>query len=163
MCPKDGFNQCGYDHTLLVHPTRPDLLYLGTVSLYVSTDGAATWSPLVEVYAAGASIHPDQHALVIPASAPGTLWVGNDGGLYRTTDGGATFESFNDALGLIQFNGVAFHPSIPQFLMGGTQDNGNLRTLDGLSWSDRTGSDGGFVLVGRTPPRRSSRRTTTPT
>ncbi len=152
MCPKDGFNQCGYDHTLLVHPAKPDLLYLGTVSLYVSTDGAATWSPLVEVYAAGASIHPDQHALVVPASAPGTLWVGNDGGLYRTTDGGATFEDFNDALGLIQFNGVAFHPSMPQFLMGGTQDNGNLRTLDGLSWSDRTGSDGGFVLVRQDAP-----------
>jgi PKD repeat protein len=147
MCPKDGFNQCGYDHTLLVHPTRPDLLYLGTVSLYVSEDGAATWKPLVEVYAPGASIHPDQHALAIPPSAPGTLWVGNDGGLYRTTDGGATFENRSGTLGLIQFNGLAFHPSIPEFLMGGTQDNGNLRTLDGLSWSDRTGSDGGFVLV----------------
>jgi len=152
MCPKDGFNQCGYDHTILVHPTKPDLLYLGTVSLYVSRDGAATWDPLVEVYAPGASIHPDQHALAIPASAPGTLWVGNDGGLYRTTDGGTTFESFNHALGLIQFNGVAFHPSIPEFLMGGTQDNGNLRTLDGVSWSDRTGGDGGFVLVRQDAP-----------
>ena len=147
MCPKDGFNQCSYDHTLLVHPTRTDLVTLGTVSLYVSEDGAATWRPLVEVYAPGASIHPDQHALAIPASSPGTLWVGNDGGLYRTTDGGATFESRNDTLGLIQFNGVAFHPSIPEFLMGGTQDNGNLRTFDGVFWSDRTGSDGGFVLV----------------
>ncbi|HYN43975.1 MAG TPA: PKD domain-containing protein, partial [Thermoanaerobaculia bacterium] len=146
-CPKDGFNQCSYDHTILVHPTRPDLLYLGTVSLYVSEDGAATWRPLVEVYAPGASIHPDQHALAIPASSPGTLWVGNDGGLYRTTDGGASFESRNESLGLIQFNGVAFHPSMPEFLMGGTQDNGNLRTLDGVSWSDRTGGDGGFVLV----------------
>jgi PKD repeat protein/photosystem II stability/assembly factor-like uncharacterized protein len=152
MCPKDGFNQCGYDHTLLVHPTRPDLLYLGTVSLYVSSDGATTWSPLVEVYAPGASIHPDQHALAIPEAAPGTLWVGNDGGLYRTTDGGATFENRSDALGLIQFNGVAFHPSIPEFLMGGTQDNGNLRTLDGGSWSDRTGGDGGFVLVRQDAP-----------
>lgn len=147
MCPKDGFNQCNYDHTLLVHPARPDLLYLGTVSLYVSEDGARTWRPLVEVYAPGASIHPDQHALAVPSAAPGTLWVGNDGGLYRTADGGATFENLNGTLGLIQLNGLAFHPSIPEFLMGGTQDNGNLRTFDGLSWSDRTGSDGGFVLV----------------
>ena len=152
MCPKDGFNQCSYDHTLLVHPTRPDLVYLGTVSLYVSEDGAATWKPLVEVYAYGASVHPDQHALAIPASAPGTLWVGNDGGLYRTTNGGTTFESRSDTLGLIQLNGIAFHPSMPEFLMGGTQDNGNLRTLDGVSWSDRTGSDGGFVLVRQDAP-----------
>jgi PKD repeat protein/photosystem II stability/assembly factor-like uncharacterized protein len=152
MCPKDGFNQCNYDHTLLVHPTKPDLLYLGTVSLYVSDDGAATWRTLVEVYAPGAPVHPDQHAFAIPASGPGTLWVGNDGGLYRTTDGGASFEDFNDSLGLIQLNGVAFHPSMPEFLMGGTQDNGNLRTLDGVTWSDQTGSDGGFVLVRQDAP-----------
>jgi PKD repeat protein/photosystem II stability/assembly factor-like uncharacterized protein len=152
MCPSDGFNQCNYDHTLLVHPARTDLLYLGTVSLYVSEDGAATWRPLVEVYAPGAVVHPDQHALAIPASAPGTLLVGNDGGLYRTTDAGVTFENLNGSLGLIQFNGVAFHPSLPDFLMGGTQDNGNLRTLDGVVWSDRTGSDGGFVLVRQDAP-----------
>lgn len=122
-------------------PGTPIPAHPGQVKLTVSST-----SPPV-LYASGASIHPDRHALAIPASAPGTLWVGNDGGLYRTTDGGTVFESFNHTLGLIQFNGVAFHPSLPEFLMGGTQDNGNLRTLDGLSWSDRTGSDGGFVLV----------------
>jgi PKD repeat protein len=151
-CPKTGLNQCNYDHALLVHPTRPERVYLGTVSLYVSDDGAATWRTLVDVYARGSGLHPDQHAFAVPATEPGTLWVGNDGGLYRTTDDGATFESRNDTLGLIQFNGVALHPANPAFLMGGTQDNGNLRTLDGVSWSDRTGSDGGFVLVRQDDP-----------
>jgi len=151
MCPKDGYNQCSYDHAVLVHPATPNRLWLGTVSLFVSDDGAATWK-LVDVYASGSQLHPDQHAFAVPATEPGTLWVGNDGGLYRTTDGGATFESRNDTLGLIQFNGVALHPASPAFLMGGTQDNGNLRTLDGISWSDRTGSDGGFVLVRQDEP-----------
>lgn len=151
-CPKSGYNQCSYDHALLVHPSNPGRLWLGTVSLYVSDDGAATWRSLVDVYGRGSGLHPDQHAFAIPGTEPGTLWVGNDGGLYRSTDGGATFESRNDTLGLIQFNGLAFHPASPSFLMGGTQDNGNLRTLDGVSWSDRTGSDGGFVLVRQDDP-----------
>ncbi|MFN7990047.1 MAG: PKD domain-containing protein [Thermoanaerobaculia bacterium] len=151
-CPKSADNQCSYDHALLVHPARPDRLWLGTVNLYVSDDGAATWRTLVEVYARGSQLHPDQHAFAVPSTEPSTLWVGNDGGLYRSTDGGASFESRNDTLGLVQFNGVALHPAIPAFLMGGTQDNGNLRTLDGVSWSDRTGSDGGFVLVRQDDP-----------
>ena len=39
------------------------------------------------------------------------------------------------------------HPTNPEFAIGGTQDNGNLRYTGTAVWSDRTGSDGGFNLM----------------
>src|SRR5207247_3274520 len=104
-------------------------------------DGALTWTKLTDVYNGGGTLHPDQHVGLVVG---GTLYVGNDGGLYRTTDGGGSFESLNDTLTLAQFNGVAFHPTDPAFFMAGTQDNGNLRFTNSLTWSDRTAGDGGF-------------------
>jgi PKD repeat protein len=53
-----------------------------------------------------------------------------------------------------QFNGVALHPTSSSFAMGGTQDNGNQRFTGSLTWTDRTGSDGGFNLIGRNDPSR---------
>ncbi len=147
MCPSSGLNQCSYDHVILPSPTSPDTVYFGSVDLYRSTDGAASWKMLTNVYSAGGSVHVDHHAMAIPPSAPDTVYFANDGGLYRSTDGGTTFENLNASLGLIQFNGIALHPTNPDLMMGGTQDNGNLRYTGSPLWEDRTGSDGGFDLI----------------
>jgi PKD domain-containing protein len=89
----------------------------------------------------------DQHFGLVSTSLPNTIYFCTDGGLFRSRDGGQTFENLNATLTLAQFNGVAFHPTNPEFAMGGTQDNGNLRYTGTAVWSDRTGSDGGFNLV----------------
>jgi photosystem II stability/assembly factor-like uncharacterized protein len=152
MCPAagsgNGNNQCSYDHWILPDPVNPSTVYFGSIDLYKSVDGGATWTNILNSYdntKPASTTHPDQHAV---AFAPnGTLFVGNDGGVYQSADGGASFSSLNATLNLAQFNGVALHPTNADFGMGGTQDNGNLRFNGSATWSQRTAGDGGFNLI----------------
>lgn len=140
-------DQCDYDHFIAADPVDEGTLYFGAVDLYKSTDGAQSWVKLTDFYTLGGNVHPDQHAAAILAGAPRTIYLGNDGGLYRTTDGGGTFQNLNESLTLGQFNGLALGPVDGNFAIGGLQDNGNLRFNGRLTWTDRTGGDGGFNLV----------------
>lgn len=147
--------QCEYNHVILPSSADPDTVYFGAVDLYKSTNGATSWSKVTDVYAGGrADVHVDHHAMAIPPSAPETIYVANDGGLYRSLNGLATTQSLNDTLNLAQFNGVALHPTSTTFAMGGTQDNGNLRYTGALLWTDRTGGDGGANLIRQDDPSK---------
>lgn len=157
MCPAagsgNGNNQCSYDHWIAPDPNSPSTVYFGSIDLYKSADGGATWSNILNVYAGTgptATTHPDQHTAVFSPS--GALFLGNDGGVYRSDNGGASFQSLNSTLALAQFNGIALHPTNSSFAMGGTQDNGNQLYTGSPTWSDRTQGDGGFNLIRRDAP-----------
>ena len=60
-------------------------------------------------------------------SNPNVFYVGNDGGIYKTTNGGSTWVTLNTTLSITQFySGISLHPTNPDIAMGGTQDNGTL-------------------------------------
>ncbi|MFI5180857.1 MAG: WD40/YVTN/BNR-like repeat-containing protein [Thermoanaerobaculia bacterium] len=162
MCPAsgssceggNGTNQCDYDHFISPDPLNPGTVYFGSVSLYKSTDFGGSWVKQVDVYATSGlvTVHPDQHAGAF--GPPGTLLVGNDGGVYRSQDGASTFENLNTTLNVSQFNGIGLHPTNPEFAIAGTQDNGNQRYVGAAAWSDRTTGDGGFSLIRTDDPSR---------
>jgi PKD repeat protein len=152
-CGDNGNNQCSYDHFITPDPQNPATVYFGSVSLYKSTDYGASWVRKADVYSTTSlvTIHPDQHTGVFDLS--GSLLIGNDGGVYRSSNGAQTFQNLNATLNVSQFNSVALHPTSPLFAIGGTQDNGNLRFTGGVaSWSDRTAGDGGFNLIRKDAP-----------
>lgn len=156
MCPAagsgNGNNQCSYDHWIAPDPVNPSTVYFGSIDLYKSTDGANAWTNILNVYGNGplATTHPDQHAAVFGPG--GTLFLGNDGGVYQSTNGGTSFSSLNATINVSQFNGIAVHPTNVDFAIGGTQDNGNQRYVGTPVWSDRTAGDGGFNLIRRDAP-----------
>jgi PKD repeat protein len=156
MCPTKASganNQCSYDHWIAPDPQNPSAVYFGSIDLYKSTDGGASWSNILNVYGTTgptATTHPDQHTAVF--SSTGTLFIGNDGGIYRSDNGGGSFQSLNSTLALAQFNGVALHPTNTAVAMGGTQDNGSQLYTGSNTWSDRIQGDGGFVLFRRDSP-----------
>ena len=86
-----------------------------------------------------AEVHADKHALEWQNST--TLWQGNDGGVYKTTDGGTTWSHKGSGivnsqmykLGLSQADGK---------VMTGLQDNGSKLKQTAGSWSDVLGGDG---------------------
>lgn len=140
-------NQCWYDMTMAVDPGNPDVVYFGGVYLYKSTDGAAAFTNV------SGSIHVDQHVLAFAPSDAGQLFVGNDGGIFRSTDGGGSWTSLNTDLVLTQFyEGIALHPWEPQTVMGGTQDNGTLTFYGDPSWWHVLGGDGGFTAIDHRDP-----------
>ena len=148
--------QLGYNTYLAAHPTDAQTVYLGSRDLFKSTDGGESWSNLTHNFydigygfqyaPGGAGTHPDQHALEFLPGNPNEFYVGNDGGISKTTDNGASFRSLNDTLTLTQFIDVTLHPTNPSISYGGSQDNGTQRRIDSR-WQEVSTGDGGHAVI----------------
>ena len=129
----------GHMMIVKVKPDDENVLFLGTVGLYRSKDGGQTY----EVIGAYSDFHVDQHAIVFLPSDAKTMIVGNDGGLFKTTDNLAVpafdptsgeyhieWQSLNNGYITTQFYSVAVDHDVPQdeTILGGTQDNAFLYT-----------------------------------
>ena len=114
-----------------------------------TTDSGVTWTDLTKGLDLKA-IHPDQHALAF--GPDGTLWVGNDGGVWKSADLGAHWTDCNATLAIAQFYTVATHPTDPSDILGGTQDNGTARFRGTDAWPVIASGDGGEALYQRTTP-----------
>ncbi|MGB9181591.1 MAG: DUF4214 domain-containing protein [Pyrinomonadaceae bacterium] len=147
--------QFWYNCYIYADPTNADTVYIGARDVFKSTNGGNTWTNLTHNYSGNsfqprsANAHPDQHSLAFYPGNSNVIYIGNDGGLYKTTNGGSTFQSLNDTLSLTQFTSIARHPTNPLISYGGTQDNGTQRrsvaTPD--QWQDFAGGDGGNTVI----------------
>lgn len=136
------YYQCWYDMTIAVDPDDEDRVYFGSLRMHRSTDGGNTFS----LHHNG--IYVDEHYLVFDTlSDPVALYLANDGGVYRTTDGGTNWTSLATNLAVAQYyRGIALHPSGPRVTLGGTQDQGTQRSAEGTRvWSKVMGGDGGYT------------------
>lgn len=141
---------CWYAMTLAVHPLNPERVHLGAgVHMYISTDGGETFD-----LAHPDNVHVDQHYLVFDTlSGPDALYLANDGGVYRSTDAGASWTSLATDLAIAQFYpGVTLHPADPVEALGGTQDLGTLRAVAAPPWPKILGGDGGFTAFDAEDP-----------
>lgn len=140
--------QCWYDLVIAVHPRDANTVYFGGIGFYKSTNGGASFSYT------GGGIHVDQHAIAFDPSNPEVVYVGNDGGVYRTENGGFTWTSLNTNLAITQFYaGISVSAAPVLAALGGTQDNGTLR-FDGLpSWQWVLGGDGGWTAIDPRDPK----------
>ena len=93
-------------------------------------------------------LHADTHALAVAPSNPAIVYVGNDGGIWRSSDSGATWVSKNNSgFSATQFQSVAVHPTDRNFLIGGTQDNGTQWHKPDGTWFRADFGDGGYALI----------------
>lgn len=149
--------QCWYDMVLVVHPTTSDMVFFGGVQFYRSTNGAQTFSLAIEGGGPTGGMHVDQHALVYSPSLTDQLWVGNDGGVWRTDASSAALPlnwvNANTNLALLQFQSVAVPPADPNIAYGGTQDNGTNKYTGGIVWSHVADGDGGQTAVDYVVPQ----------
>lgn len=145
---------------LAVHPTDSTRLYLGYPGgdLHMSVDGGAVWQNLTKSRDALGKFNPalstahiDQHALVFSPIDHRVLYLGNDGGVFMSSDGGTTFTSLAPTLSLVQAYGIAAHPLDPSILFLGTQDNG-LARLRHNEWRELITGDYGSILFDRNDP-----------
>ncbi|HUK91429.1 MAG TPA: hypothetical protein VLZ81_13575 [Blastocatellia bacterium] len=149
--------QFGYNSYLEVDPNNPNTLYIGSRDVFKSTDAGGSWANLTNAWvfkqggfqfspSTGVS-HSDQHSLTFIPNTPNAFYLGNDGGLSLSTDGGGTFTSLNTDLSLTQFYSMALDPGNPAISYGGTQDNGPQRRVSGNTWNQIITGDGGNFLI----------------
>jgi hypothetical protein len=124
---------------LWVDPTNANHVFAAGVELEESTNGGSSWIGQF-------SMHADQHAMAWSPAQAGLVYLGNDGGVYRSTTNGtggwvhATVEPFT------QFYSVDVSEQDNTRVMGGAQDNGGLRSYPG-NWNDWIGGDGEEMLI----------------
>jgi photosystem II stability/assembly factor-like uncharacterized protein len=126
-----------YDLTLAADPDDRNHVLVGGKTVYASTDGGATFAYV------GNNTHADQHAL---GFFGGDVYLGNDGGVFVSTNGGSSWGSLNAGLGTLQFQGIGLNPTATT-ITGGTQDNGINKTTGPLTWDHTNDGDGGFASI----------------
>lgn len=143
-------SQAWFNLISAVDPANPDVLYVGALHLARSDDGGASWSNMVS---ASTGVHVDQHELVFLAS--NRLYVGNDGGVYYTSNANEVLPTFlnkNNSYNVTQFYAVDFHPTNTNYFLAGAQDNNTQKfTTPGMNTTTpAVGGDGGFPHIDQT-------------
>src|SRR5262249_43553477 len=127
-------------NALWVDPTNANILVVGGVDLWRSTDGGTNVTPISDYSRHPLSNHPDsvhadQHTIVNHPGYNGIsnaiVYFANDGGIYRTDNVFTVSQTcgwvpLNHDLGVTQFYGAAGNLT-SGVVIGGTQDNGTLR------------------------------------
>ncbi|AMS31352.1 hypothetical protein AEM42_01120 [Betaproteobacteria bacterium UKL13-2] len=158
--PKHLSSQGWYNNSIWIDPSNSQNIVIGGIDLHRSIDGGVTWTKISTWQTAGPGLpqpHADNHQIVSPPNFSGAnpmVYIGNDGGLYRSTNiftatgnGTSTWQNLNNELGITQFYGGAGSVAAGGKIIGGTQDNGDLRFNAGTTWSRVGGGDGGYAAV----------------
>lgn len=146
-----GYNQGYYDNVIAVDPADSNRVWVGGIDLFRSDNGGVNWGIASYWDSSGGRTdfaHADHHSIVFHPQYNGTtnqtMYVGNDGGLYRTSNARAATNSgsfaacqpaanssaliwakLNNSYGTTQFyHGLPYPNGTTYF--GGTQDNGKI-------------------------------------
>lgn len=164
--PDGGAKQTNYDFTLGVDPLDPSRVYIGFQQLWLSTNFGLNFGGPIP---AGGSIsdtavthnkvHYDHHTIVFSppahrgAAAPTRVYVGTDGGLALSSDGGLNWSNPNSGLhsNLVYGLGIG-RGGGNGFTYIGMQDDGTaVNPAPGAaspqSWAANVNSDGGNTAV----------------
>lgn len=137
-----------YDNIVSVDPTNHQNVYAGGIDNFKSTNGGANWNQKTNWYTGTALqyVHADQHAMAWAPSNSNIVYLGNDGGIYKSTNKGENWTSMNNNLFITQFYYGTVSPSGTTYA-GGTQDNGTLKSTGGTNWNEILGGDGGATEI----------------
>lgn len=136
--------QAWYDLAFAVSDKDENLMFGGELNVWRTKSGGSfskinEWNKTTQ----RTYTHADIHFIRI---YNGVVYVGSDGGVYRSKDGGNSFTSLTDGLQIGQFYRIAVPESNIKRIVGGLQDNGGYGYKDG-AWGNWYGADGMDVAV----------------
>jgi photosystem II stability/assembly factor-like uncharacterized protein len=141
-----------YFGNLIVDPKDENKIFKPDLILLMSTDGGKSFN----VVSGGA--HGDFHDVWINPRNPNTVIAGDDGGLWRSEDGGNRWKHQLN-LPISQFYHVSLDNSDPYHVYGGLQDNsswvGDSSYPGGISnsrWENMFGGDGFWMFEDTSDP-----------
>ncbi len=146
-----------YSHFVGINQNDPSKMIVGGIDLYKSTNGGTNFIQKSYWYNwyLGQAIppgepegppdysHADHHCILYNPSNPDIIYFGNDGGVFRTTDGGETFSGCNGGYQTTQFyNYFASSYQDSLIAIGGLQDNATAIYWGTDYWRREIGGDG---------------------
>jgi hypothetical protein len=147
----NGNGYSWYNSMIEVDPTDPNRVYAGGMNIFRSTDGTnfstidtgtdTTWSY---------GPHSDQHAVAFDPTNSKIVWLGNDGGVDRTSDTSAAKWRWLDVshgMVMTQFYRLTSQQGMTTLRTGGSQDNGTEVSFGNRTWYQFGGCDGATVAV----------------
>jgi hypothetical protein len=146
--------QAWYAWVVAAPPDDPEVLLLGAVGLHRGVrgaDGGWSWVDL-SVRPAGDDLPADQHAVAFAPDDPAVVYVGDDGGLFRSPDGGRSWRALNAGLSIAETGHLAGHPEHDAWLLAGAGGLGTLRYEGGEVWFHVDDGDGGDCAVDQSAP-----------
>ncbi|MEM6830647.1 MAG: hypothetical protein AAF551_09010, partial [Bacteroidota bacterium] len=117
-----------YFSRIAIDPRDPEVVVKAGLFGSISRDGGSTFKNL-------GNMHADIHDILFDINTSDRMYVGTDGGLYRSWDGATTMEIVAN-LPLSQFYHISVDNEEPYNIYGGLQDNG--------SWYGPSKSPGGI-------------------
>ena len=133
-------NYAWFNRICKVSPANPDKVFAGGLEMHLSLNGGSTLSGVT-------TSHVDQHAVAFAPSNPDYIVIGNDGGIDYSVNGGSSWQ-FSTSLPVTQFYAGEIDYNNPNTILGGTQDNGTVRTTGSANnWNEIYGGDGFYCLV----------------
>ena len=138
-------NQDWYDLSFAASHTNPEEIHAGEFNTHRSYNGGSSWT-LTSDWTHGNNIgytHCDIHEMVFFG---GTLYVGSDGLITKSTNSGNDWINLTEGIGIRQFYRIGGSQSSPYKILGGSQDNGTS-VLSTSFWHEWLGADGMECLV----------------
>lgn len=151
-------DQSYYDIAIVAHPDSPERLFVGGSAVSVGGEWNAALYRLditgtsANATMVGVGVHSDVHSIRMGALDSGgthrSVWVGCDGGVFRSLTDGAreTFLPCNVGLATLEAGFVACHPSNDGIVAAGMQDNGTCERIGDSVWTLTQFGDGGGVV-----------------
>jgi photosystem II stability/assembly factor-like uncharacterized protein len=135
---KDG--QGSYNLCIATDPVNSNIIYIGGINVWKSADQGATFS-MKSHWAFG--VHADKHGFLFSPFNHNKLYSYHDGGIDRSTDGGATWVTLEDGLSASEFYKMGSSGLYNDYIIGGLQDNGMDVATDKDFYTVRGGDWGG--------------------
>ncbi len=135
-----GSTQSWYDMALTVSDTDENIVFVGVLDIWKSTNGGNHFSQINQWYdsASPTFTHADIHFL---RYFNGQLFCGSDGGIYKSTDDGNSFNELNEGLAISMLYRIANAKQSENNITGGLQDNGGF-AFSNNTWYNYHGGDG---------------------
>ena len=154
---------------IAVDPNNAARLVIGAFDLFRSSNSGNNWERISDSFSSPSNctlpyVHFDQHLLLYEPNSSSNIYVGNDGGIYRSNQINQVtlpaFSQINTFYNNSQFYSIATKPTANNYyLLGGTQDN-RSRKLNPSTTNNPScfansipigGGDGGMCFIDNTP------------
>ncbi|MCW3078476.1 MAG: hypothetical protein JWO32_3085 [Bacteroidetes bacterium] len=140
-----------YDRAMVISPVNANEIYVGATKIAHSTDAGATWSlacNTTTVFTNPDYIHTDQKRMAFLPGSSTKLYTSNDGGIYTTSNAGASWTNLSNSLQIAQVYRLASTKSNNDTIYFGAQDGGSNRlTISTGNITQVFGGDGMQPLV----------------